>query len=171
MWYKAVVIMALSSCLMACAINHIEHAQGKTFDLYPAINGTKGDKGCHDFYGDCLLFETPTPVLQLHDIKFQALPHKDANNQIALFLDEKESLELEKVSQRYSGEGKRLAIVYDGKVLHAPKLRSKLITNRVTIDFCNPELYKIVLAVLRGQMPPSYNFNADPTVRTCLAHP
>jgi hypothetical protein len=171
MRYKTIAILVISAFLMACAKNNIECARGKTLSLYPAVYGNEGDKDCHDYYGDCVLFQTSSPVLQLSDIKFQALPHKDANNQIAIMLDHKESLGLQEVSEQYGAQGKLLAIVYEGEVLHAPKLRGKITTDKVTIDFCNPQLYKIVLAVLRGQMPPTYNFNADPAVRTCLGQP
>jgi hypothetical protein len=99
------------------------------------------------------------------------MPHKDANNQIAIMLDERQSLELETVSEKYAGEGERLAIVYDQKILHAPKLRCKIKTDMVIIDFCNPQLYKIVLAVLRGEMPPNYSFTTDPAVNSCLLPP
>lgn len=171
MRYSIVALLTLSICSVACQKNSIEYAQGKSFFLYPAVCGNDGDKNCQNFYGDCLYFQTPNPVMQLRDIKFQAIAHKNANNQIAILLDEKQSLELEKISEKYAGEGELLAIVYEQKILHAPKLRCKIKTDRVVIDFCNPRLYEIVLAVFRGQMPPNYSFNADPTVNSCLRRP
>ncbi|MDD5658262.1 MAG: hypothetical protein PHF00_13505, partial [Elusimicrobia bacterium] len=64
-----------------------------------------------------------------------------------------------------------LAIVFQNRILHAPKLRGKIKTNQVTIDFCNERIYGILLAVLRGKMPPDYNFYADPAVRVCYEKP
>ena len=147
----------------------LEKAAGKTFFLYPAVEGKAGDKGCIDFLGRCMLFQTDKPVLQLSDVKFKARlsDSPGRHNQIELFFNKEQSRALEKISEKYSGEGKRLAVVYKDKVLHAPKLKAKIKANGVMIDFCNAKVFKIVLASLRGELPPSYNFNDDKTFNMC----
>jgi preprotein translocase subunit SecD len=173
MRYEGIALIALVIFLAGCAKDKTEYSKGKTFDLYPAIEGKLGDKNCQNFYGQCLLFQTKRPVLQLNDFKFQAVPKDapDKNNQINIALSTHQSWGLEAISEKYSGEGKRLAIVYEHKILHAPKLRGRFKTDKVTIDFCNEQLYEILLAVLRGKTPLGYNFNTDAAVRVCFDRP
>lgn len=93
------------------------------------------------------------------------------HSQISISFDEKQSSAFEKVTEQYSGEGKRLAIVYGDKILHAPKLKSKIQGKGAVIDFCNDHLYKIVLAILRGEIPQKYDFNADTKCAVCFTGP
>ena len=116
-----------------------------------------------------MLFQTGQPLFQLSGFTFRALPKASAgiHNQIELFLTPKQAFDFEAIPEKHIGEGKRLALVYQGRILHAPKLKVRIKTNAVTIDFCNEHVYEIVLASLRGETPPDYKFSDDKSWNMC----
>ncbi len=141
----------------------IEKAENITISLFPATEGVVGDKGCVDFFGRCMIFKTTKPVFQLKGFKFSVSPRKSPkeHDQIHIPINKKQSSDFEKTTSLYSGEGKRLAMVFNGKILHAPKVRSKVKTNTIMIDFCNQHLYGIVVASFRGKISQNYSFEKD----------
>jgi hypothetical protein len=149
--------------------SNYEKVIGKNFNLYPAIEGKIGDKNCKDFFGSCMIFQTDNPVLALKDFQFKVFPKNSSNshNQIHILLDETQSKEFERITEKYSGDGKRLAIVYENKILHSPKLRSKIKSNAIIIDFCNEHLFNILLASFQGKVPPDYKFSDDQKCNVC----
>ena len=70
---------------------------------------------------------TEKPLFQLIGFKFKAFPKAspDTHNQIEFFIAPEQSAALEAIPDKYIGEGKRLAIVYEGRILHAPKLKAR----------------------------------------------
>lgn len=153
----------------ACSGNGVEKAKGITFLAYPVVEGTAGNKDCMDFLGRCMLAQTVKPLFQLSDFGFRAVPRSSSNkhNRIELFFDKKQAGGFEAIPDKYIGEGKRLALVYKGRILHAPKLKARIKASAVTIDFCNANIYRIVLASLRGETPPDYKFSDDKAWNTC----
>ena len=169
---RALALAALA-LIAGCRRDGREVARGMTISLYPAVEGAQGNPKCRDFFGRCMLFETDRPVLQLSDFKFRAVPRTSlaVHDQIQIALDDRQSAKLAEISGKYGGEGKRLAIVFNGKILHAPKLRGRIETREATVDFCNPRLYAILSSVLRGATPPDYDFNADKACSVCVEAP
>ncbi|MCX5785079.1 MAG: hypothetical protein NTX59_05275 [Elusimicrobia bacterium] len=166
---KKLLLFAAVVLFCACTRKNIEKASGITFSMYPAVEGEAGNKNCKDFLGSCILFQTDKPLFELSGFEFRALPRTspDRHNQIELFLAPKQASDFEAIPEKYIGEGKRLALVYQGRILHAPKLKAGIKTNAVTIDFCNEHVYKIVLASLRGETPPEYKFSDDKSWNIC----
>lgn len=166
---KIVILLLVIIPVMVHAEEKSEKAQGKTFSLYPAIEGKLGDKNCKDFYGRCMLYQMDKPVLELTNFYFKLSPRRTPSDhsQINIVLTKKQSADFEKVSEKYSGNGKRLAIVFENKILHAPKLKSKIKTDVLVIDFCNDHLYQILSDILRGKIPSNYNFAEDNMCKTC----
>ncbi|MFA5137747.1 MAG: hypothetical protein WC728_00845 [Elusimicrobiota bacterium] len=166
---KTLILSALM-LLVGCAKVRYEEAKGLVFSLYPAVEGTTGNPKCVDFFGDCLYFETEQPVFRFNVSKFRAVPRDSiaAHDRLHIPFDRQQSSEFAKVTAEYAGPGKRLAIVYNGKILHAPKLREPIQTSEAIIDFCNPRLFTILTAVLRGETPPNYDFNADKACSVCV---
>ncbi len=166
---KKLLLLAVLAACCACYRKNIEKASGRTFLVYPAVEGASGNKKCRDFMGSCMLFQTDKPLFQLDSFEFRAVPTTSPgkHNQIELFLAPEQSSAFEAIPDRFIGEGKRLAIVYEGKILHAPKLKAKIRTTALVIDFCNAHLYKIMLSSLRGEMPPDYKLGDDKYWNMC----
>jgi hypothetical protein len=166
---KRVLLLAVIVSFCACSQKRVEKAVGITFSMYPAVEGQPGNKKCKDFLGRCMLLQTDKPLLQLTGFEFRALPKmsSDKHNQIELFFDTEQSAAFGAIPDKYIGEGKRLAIVYEGKILHAPKLKARIEAQSVVIDFCNEHIYEIVLASLRGKTPPDYKFSDDKSWNMC----
>ena len=166
---KKAIFLAVIVCLCAGMQKKTEKASGKTLLVYPMVEGKEGDKNCKDFIGSCMLFQTDEPLFQLSDFKFTPVPAGKAgkHNQIELFLSTAQASAFETIPGKYIGGGKRLGLVYEGKILHAPKIKTKIKTKALVIDFCNAQLYKIVLASLRGETPPDYKLGDDKAWNMC----
>ncbi|MFA6434373.1 MAG: hypothetical protein WCW52_06730 [Elusimicrobiales bacterium] len=166
---KKILLGAVVVCLCGCANERYEKAAGKTILVYQAAEGSPGDKKCMDFVGTCIVLQTPEPAMQLNGFEFK--PHitnsPEKHNQLELLLNREQSLSFEKLSEICVNKGQRIAFVYQNKILHAPKVRTKLQTRGVVLDFCNPQIFKIVLASLRGQLPPAYDFSKDKAWNMC----
>lgn len=162
------IVYALFSVSGISGADETERAVNKKISLYPAIEGEVGDKECKDFFGRCMIFQTKKPVFELKDFDFIAIPRTtpEEHDKLRIPINEKLSMEFEQITEQYCGQGKRLSIVYEGKILHSPKLRSKIQTTVIEIDFCNKHLFKILVACFRGEIPPHYNFNEDEACRT-----
>ena len=166
---KKAILLAVIVCLCAGMQKKMEKAAGKTFSVYPMAEGKEGDKNCRDFIGTCMIFQTDEPLFQLSGFSFRPVPTTKSgkHNQIELFLSTAQASAFEAIPEKYIGEGKRLGLVYEGKILHAPKIKVKIRTSALVIDFCNSRLYQIVLASLRGQTPPDYKLGDDKAWNMC----
>jgi hypothetical protein len=163
-------VLAAGLLSLGCAKRSASHARDIHFLLYPAVEGAVGQKNCSDFFGRCMLFQTPEPVLEITDFDFKPVPSPSAlmHNRIEISLSDSQSTALRDVTKRFGGEGKNLAIVYNGKIVHAPKIRGEITTSSVVLDFCNPHLYEIMLATLQGKIPPNYDFTKDKDCSFCI---
>lgn len=140
-----------------------EKTAGITLLTYPAVEGKVGDKDCSDFRGRCLIFQADKPLFRLDGFGFRPLPSisEARHDRVVFFLDTKQAADFGNIPEKHIGEGKRLALVYRGRILLAPELRARIKANALTIDFCNTQTYETVLSVLRGEKPPDYEFSEE----------
>jgi hypothetical protein len=166
---KKVLLLMTVICTCGCYGEKVERAAGKTLSVYSAIEGKTGNKKCVDFLGACILLQTAEPTFQLSGFEFRVhiADSPGTHNRIELFFNERQSAAFEKLSEECSGEGKRIAFVYQNKVLHAPRVKSKIKAKGVVLDFCNAQVFKIVMASLRGELPPAYDFSKDKAWNMC----
>lgn len=166
---KKTILFAIVGVFFACSGNGLEKSGAITLQAYPVVEGAAGNKDCRDFLGRCMLLQTAKPLFELSGFKFKAIPGALAarHNQLEIFLSGEQAAAFETIPGKFIGEGKRLALVYQGRILHAPKLKARIRANSVTIDFCNAHVYEVVLASLRGETPPGYKFSDDKAWNTC----
>ncbi|MCX5792619.1 MAG: hypothetical protein NTY45_10485 [Elusimicrobia bacterium] len=166
---KIILLSAVVAAFCACYGKGVEKAGAITLQAYPAVEGAAGNRDCKDFLGRCMLFQTEKPLFELSGFRFRARPRgsEDRHNQLEIFLAAEQTAAFEAIPGKFIGGGKRLALVYQGRILHAPKLKAKIKADSVTIDFCNAHVYELLLASLRGKTPPGYNFSEDKAWNMC----
>ena len=166
---KRIFLSAIVAAFCACSGKGVEKAGAITLQAYPVVEGVAGNKNCRDFLGRCMLFQTEKPLFELSGFQFRARPRgsEDRHNQLEIFLAAEQTSAFEDIPEKFIGEGKRLALVYQGRILHAPKLKTRIKANSVTIDFCNAHVYEMLLAGLRGETPPGYKFSDDKAWNMC----
>lgn len=166
---EKIILFAIVGVFCACSGNGLEKSEALTLQAYPVVEGAARNKDCRDFLGRCMLLQTAKPLFELNGFKFRAMPggSADRHNQLEIFLSGEQAAAFETIPGKFIGEGKRLALVYHGRILHAPKLKARIRANSVTIDFCNAHVYEMVLAGLRGETPPGYKFSDDKAWNMC----
>lgn len=170
---KKIILPAIVGVFCACSGNSVEKSGEIALQVYPAVEGAAGNRDCRDFLGRCLLLQTAKPLFELSGFKFKAMPGAlaDRHDQLEIILSGEQAAAFKTIPGKFIGEGKRLALVYQGRILHAPKLKARIRANSVTIDFCNAHVYEMVLASLRGETPPGYKFSEDKAWNTCDLNP
>ncbi|HBA61914.1 MAG TPA: hypothetical protein DCZ92_14100 [Elusimicrobia bacterium] len=166
---KKIILAAIAAVFCACSEKGVEKSGAITLQAYPAVEGAAGNKNCKDFMGRCMLFQTEKPLFELSGFAFRARPRgtEDRHNQLEIFLGAEQAAAFGAIPGKFIGEGKRLALVYQGRILHAPKLKARIEAASVTIDFCNEHVYEVLLASLRGKTPPGYKFSDDAAWNMC----
>lgn len=166
---KKIFLSAIVAAFCACSGKGIEKAGAITLQAYPVVEGVTGNMNCRDFLGRCMILQTENPLFELSGFQFRDRPKgsEDRHNQLEIFLGAEQAAAFEAIPGKFIGEGKRLALVYQGRILHAPKLKARIKANSVTIDFCNAHVYEVLLASLRGETPPGYKFSDDKAWNMC----
>jgi len=163
LWCALLFLSAAAVLFSACGNKNAEKDVRITLLAYPAVEGKAGDIDCKDFRGRCMIFQADKPLFRLNGFKFRALPAipDTSHDRIVFLLNTKQAGEFEAIPEKYIGEGKRLALVYQGDILLAPELKARIKANALTIDFCNAHTYQIVLSCLRREIPSDYRFSED----------
>jgi hypothetical protein len=118
--------------------------------VYGAKIGQKGDEGCHEFRGDCVLFESDKPVV-LVNYTYDIQETSDSAT-IAIDLESASNgtrKALAELSKRHIG--KRLAVVVGGNVINAPEVRNALDQPALQLMFGDSLSFETVKNALAGE--------------------
>ncbi len=132
-------------------------AEGITFSVYPIKAGVKGDPRCRKYYGDCVFFGTDNPIMTLTGFEYTKISAKKPG--LMIHLGKKERQELHRATQKYLGT--QLAIVYNQVILHAPKIKTVIDSDKLQMTFCNRRNYKVILSVLQGALIEDFSKEYD----------
>jgi hypothetical protein len=117
--------------------------------VYGARVGQPGQEGCHDFRGDCIVFEKDKPVV-LVNYTYDIQETEDSAT-IAIDLESTSSgarKALADLSKRHVG--KRLAVVVRDRVINSPEVRNVLDQPALQLQFGDSHSFELVKSALAG---------------------
>ncbi len=120
-------------------------ALGKTLQFNPAVDGEGNQADCHDFRGHCVIFSPKEWAVEISDFRYQIIDGKKPA--IKVHPSKSEQLKLAQLSERMSG--KKIAIVYQGEILHVAKVRGKLGDDGLKLSFCDRHIFERIAQSLK----------------------
>ncbi|MBF0206617.1 MAG: hypothetical protein HQK53_06985 [Oligoflexia bacterium] len=119
----------------------VKVAKGTVFEFYPVKSSKSGNGDCFEYGKECLLPLTKRPIFTFKDFEYQKYVEEKPG--IRITVSEDESRDMEKFTRKYINT--RLALVYNGKVVHAPLIRDVVSANKFEMSFCNENKFREVL--------------------------
>ena len=83
----------------------------------------------------CFKLLPTAPLMTIQNFRFEILP----NSELKISLSAREQQQLAWVTRGMAGgpSVRRLGLVFKGKILHVPKVRSELKTDSIKVSFCD----------------------------------
>ena len=122
----------------------------RTMEIYETreVESSSAGAVCRKFKGRCFLLLSEAPLMTIDNFAFEITEQRT----VVITLSAAEAEKLAQITRgmaTHKGPARRLALLYGGRVLHVPKVRSEIKTDKIRISFCD----KTILDNFRGLNP------------------
>lgn len=108
-----------------------------TVEVYEAREVTASTaEVCHKFKGRCFALLTEAPAMTIDNFTFDI----EKDRTLTISLSAVEAAQMARITRgmaRPTGEARRLALLFEGKILHVPKVRAELKADEIRVSFCD----------------------------------
>ena len=112
-------------------------ARPREVEVFEAVEQQKSREKhlCVPFKGRCFALVPAAPLMKIRNLRFEIT----AAQELVIFLSQQEQQELARITRRLAGQEKvrRLGLVFEGNILHVPKVRGEIKTDRIKVSFCD----------------------------------
>lgn len=110
----------------------------RTIEIYETQEVQASSKKvlCREFKGRCFKLLSQSPLMTIKDFSFEITEERT----VIISLSAPETRALAQITRGMAtpkGAARRLALLHQGRVLHVPKVRSEIKTDKIRVSFCD----------------------------------
>ncbi len=139
-----VLLMSLNALSSSASSNPQGLHASQTLDVFAAEYGSPSDPRCEKGTDPCLIFLSDQPVFTLHDFSYTATQGQQPG--IEIKIGDRGVAALNRVLDQY--KDKRIAIIYDGQIIHAPTIKERLVGDGIFLTFSDENRLEEVKKIL-----------------------